>query len=104
MDIYRLVPDDDERKRISKVAGVGRDYDMDLVLATIKKVFRWGSEECLDHVTELRKRAKAVLEREDIIIVRRAACEPCWLELKKELDKGAIGRKIGFGYIRNEIK
>ena len=91
MDIYRFVPDDEERERISKAAGMGRDYDMDLVLATIKKVFEWGDEPCGNN-------------NHLLPILRKRQCLECWQEVWKELEKGAISRKIGFGYLRQEIK
>ena len=37
IDINKLVLGDEERKEISRIEGMGRDYDMAISLATVEK-------------------------------------------------------------------
>ncbi|KKK89887.1 hypothetical protein LCGC14_2728610 [marine sediment metagenome] len=73
MDIDKLVLTPEEREAISKVEGMGRDYDNACSLETVKKYHKWENEPCADHW-------KKIIPRKD--------CIQCQGELSKLLEEG----------------
>ena len=74
MDISELVLSEEERKKISRIEGMGRDYDIASSLKTARKVWNMEHEFCKEHSHDN--------------LTQRIDCPKCCESIQKALEEG----------------